>query len=452
MNSGPFSLSRWFQTIGLLAILGLVVICAFLQTRLFANRMLLQEGRVTMQFVQSIVDVEDGSSYFEGVSADQSRYMEDLLAHIAAFPDVLRANLYSRDKRILWSSDKALIGRSFAHATNDELDEALSGSLEVHTEDAEEAEATKPEHENLRADDAYFIELYVPVRDLDRKNVVGAVEIYRAPRMLRNTVAAGTRIIWAGAIGAGMVLFLVLLPLVRRAENLIRIQHERLVESETRAAVGDLGAAVAHGIRNPLAVIRTSAELVRDGTRDSTAREAAAEIMTQVDRLEHWVRELLTYVHVPAGREDAVPLEPLIRENLVYFATEMQRRGIHANVDFAANLPPVRGDAVLLAQVINSVVANAVEAMPDGGEVTLQCQSVSPAKILLQISDTGQGMTDVQLTRAFRPFQTSKSHGLGVGLPLAKRIVERMGGTISLSSKPGSGTSVSFTLPTASPA
>jgi signal transduction histidine kinase len=444
----PFSLSRWFGTVGLLSIVVLTVACALLLSRLFADRMLLQEGRLTMQFVQSIIDVEVGASYFAEAAIPESNYMEKLLLHIAGSPDVLRTNLYSRNRRILWSSDATLIGRSFANAPNAELDAALGGQLEVHEEaDEDEGEGdSKLEHANLRPQDDYYIEIYVPVWDPARQEVVGAVELYRAPRLLRETIVAGMRIIWAGAIGAGVLLYLALLPLVRRAERMIRMQQERLVESETLAAVGDLGAAVAHGIRNPLAVIRSSAELMRDGNDNDGVREAASDIMTQVDRLEHWVRELLTYVHLPKGGVESVELEALIRDNLVYFSGEMRRRGIDAVVDFSKDLPPVRGDSLLLAQVANSVIANALEAMQHGGKFTVTGKSGSAGVVVLQIKDTGVGMTDEQLRRAFKPFHTTKSQGLGVGLPLAKRIVERMGGKISLSSEAGAGTIVDITL------
>lgn len=447
----PFSLSRWFHTVGLVSILALAVICALLLSRLFANRMLLQEGRLTVQFVQSIIDIEEGAAYFaKGVEAESS-YMEELLRHIAGSPDVLRANLYSRDRRILWSSDASMIGRSFAGAPNEELDEALAGKLEVHAEDEDEEEEGEPklEHANLDSQGDYFIEIYVPVWDRERKNVVGAVELYRAPRLLHETIVAGQRIIWAGALGAAVLLYLGLLPLVRHAERLIRSQQQRLVESETQAAVGDLGSAVAHGIRNPLAVIRSSAELVREvGDKDPAGvRGAATEIMAQVDRLEHWIRELLTYTHVSATRSESVVLEPLVRENLVYFTAEMSRRGIRSTVEFAPDLPVARGDPLLLAQVINSLLANAVEAQHDGGSIALSGRQTPAGQVALRIADTGAGMSAAQLERAFKPFHTTKTGGLGIGLPLARRIIERMGGSLVLSSEPGAGTVAEILLP-----
>jgi signal transduction histidine kinase len=425
----------------------LAVIGAVLLSRLFESRMLFQEGRLTMQFVQGVVDVEGAAPYFERVQPGQPNYMEGLLAHIARSPDVLRTNLYSREKRIVWSSDPSMTARSFAGERNPELDAALSGKLEIHEGEGFDDGPAKAEHANLREGARRFIEVYVPVWDRQRRNVVGVVELYRSARLLRQSIASGVRLIWAGALGAAALLFVSLLPLVRRADAMIRAQQQQIVEAETLAAMGDLGSAVAHGIRNPLSVIRTSAEIVSAGKAES-AREAASDIMDQVDRLEHWVRELLTYVHLPAGAREPVDLRAIVHDCLERFAVEMRRRGIMGTAQFAGGPPAVRGDETLLAQVFGSLVANAVEAMPHGGRLEIRT-TAAQSTVSVAIRDTGVGMHEEQLARALKPFHTTKPQGLGVGLPLARRIVERMGGRIRLSSRAGEGTIVELILPSA---
>lgn len=444
--SGRFSLTRWFATVGLASIVLLAVIGALLLSRLFEERMLLQEGRLTAQFVQGVIDVEGAASYFDLQQPASSNYMEQLLAHIARSPDVLRTNLYSRDRLVIWSSDSSMTGRSFAGDVNIELDSALAGNLEIHEEGADESAEAKVEHSNLRSADDDFIELYLPVWDEKRSTVVGAVELYRDPRQLRESIATGRKLVWAGALGAAAVLFVSLLPLVRRADSMIRAQQELIVETETLAAMGDLGSAVAHGIRNPLAVIRTSAEIVKEGNGE-TGREAASDIMDQVDRLEHWIRELLTYVQLPAGEQQLVGLDGVLRSSLEQFGSEMRRRGIEESTDISPGLPPVRGDAMLIGQVFRSLVSNAVEAMPRGGRLVVAAAAQPGGRVTIEVRDTGVGMSEEQLARAMKPFHTTKSQGLGVGLPLARRIVERMGGRIALSSRPGEGVTVRLTLP-----
>lgn len=446
-----FSLTRWFATIGLLSIAVLAVVGALLLSRLLEQRLLQQEGQLTMQFVQGIVDLEGAASYFEPTHADHPRYMESLLSHIERAPDVLRTNIYARDKRLIWSSDPVLASQSLAGEANDELDAALAGELEIHAEKAGEAPDAKAEHAHIASGDRYFIELYVPIWDAGRRTVVGAVELYRAPEELRRTIASGVRLIWAGALGAAVVLFVALFPLVRRADRMMRSQRDQIVESEKLAAMGDLGSAVAHGIRNPLSVIRTSAEIVREGATDAARREAAADIMAQVDRLELWVRELLTYVHLPAGGQQPVDVEAVAGAVMEPFDAEIRRRGIRVDVRFEPGFPKVRGDAILLGQVLRSLVTNAIEAMPDGGDLQLTGTVGDNDRVSVRIRDSGVGMSAEQLDRAFKPFQTTKAMGLGVGLPLARRIVERVGGRIALGSRIGEGTTVELTLPAAGP-
>jgi signal transduction histidine kinase len=171
--------------------------------------------------------------------------------------------------------------------------------------------------------------------------------------------------------------------------------------------------------------------------------------MDQVDRLEHWVRELLTYVHLPAGEQKPVDLRIAARDCLDRFAVEMRRRGVVGTSALAEDLPPVRGDPTLLGQVFGSLVANAVEAMPHGGRLEIRGVRRDEYFVKVEIRDTGAGMSTEQLSRALKPFHTTKAQGLGVGLPLARRIVERMGGRIRLSSRLGEGTTVELDLPAA---
>jgi signal transduction histidine kinase len=98
-------------------------------------------------------------------------------------------------------------------------------------------------------------------------------------------------------------------------------------------------------------------------------------------------------------------------------------------------------------QAFNSIIANAIEAMPRGGTLTISSE-VDPARgrVRVSVADTGVGMTEKQLSQAFKPFQTSKARGLGVGLALVKRIIERYGGTVALESRENEGTRIDLVL------
>ena len=146
----------------------------------------------------------------------------------------------------------------------------------------------------------------------------------------------------------------------------------------------------------------------------------------------------------PVGAKPAtVDLAAVLTCAFEGFSREMERRRIEGATQILQGLPAVVGDSILYAQVFNSLLANAVEAVQKQGSVALSAAlSDDGRRIRVRVSDTGPGMTREQLAKAFRPFFTTKTKGLGVGLPLAKRIVERFGGTISINSEPGRGTRV----------
>jgi signal transduction histidine kinase len=255
--------------------------------------------------------------------------------------------------------------------------------------------------------------------------------------------------IFLGAAAAGIFLYLALFGLARRADAVMRAQRERLVESEILAAVGEMSSAVAHGIRNPLAAIRSSAELALDAPPEE-ARESAQDIIAEADRLEVWIRNLLSYSRPLAGAHEAVALPALVDSNLDHFARDMEKRGISGRSTLARDLPPAKGDTFLLNQVLHTLIANAVEAIEKDGAIEIAGIKIpGQQRIELTVHDSGPGMTAEQLERAFTPFYTTKPKGLGVGLALAKRIVERFGGRITIDSAPGRGTDVCLSMPIA---
>lgn len=438
----PFNLSRWFALIGLMSIAAISAIAGYLISDFVTERMVRQEGQLTMEMVENLVLTEksmrallvDGTP----VSAEEPG---GAFAHLARMPGVLRANLYDPSRRILWSSEAELIGQQFG--ANEELDEALSGKLVAHGKRHEAKE--KAEHLHLARAANFFVEIYLPVRDADGK-VLGAIEFYKNPVALFNMLQHLDRNIALGAALAGLFLYVALFGMVRRADLLISEQQRRLVDAETLAVVGEMSSAVAHGIRNPLASIRSSAELILV-TDEETGREAATDIISESDRLEAWVRELLSYSRPLDEKAGAVSLGPILARCVDEFGRELQKRHIAASLHMPEPIPEVRGDPLLFGQVLHSLVANAIEAMQADGRLEIGCESQRGGRqVVLSVRDSGPGMTPEQLQRVGKPFYTTKTQGLGVGLALARRIVERYGGTLEIDSAPGQGTAVRLIL------
>lgn len=435
----PFNLSRWFAIVALLSISAISAAVVYLLSHFVTDRMLWQEGVLTTEFVQSVVLIEKPLlAYFTDSESGDTSQIELSFSHIATMPDVMRANVFDQDRRIIWSSDRLLIGKRFED--NADLEVALAGNLVVLGK--EHAAGLKPEQQRLAQRADFFVELYVPVRDESGKKVIGAIELYKNPQGLFKALQSLRAYIVMGAALAGGFLYLALFGLVRRADLLIGEQQRRLVDSETLAVIGEMSSAVAHGIRNPLASIRSSAELVLE-TDAETGREAAGDIIAESDRLEAWIRELLSYSRPIDQKPDAVWLAPLVERSVDEFGRELQRRGIDVAVDLPGDLPAVKGDPLLLGQVIHSLVANAIEAMEQGGRLDLACEQASGRqRVLLSIRDSGPGMSAEQLARVGKPFYTTKVKGLGVGLALARRVIERFGGSLEIESAPGKGTVV----------
>lgn len=439
-----FNLSRWFAVVALVSITLLAVALGALLHRFITQRLQWQEAVLTKDFVQNLVQLEKPLQIFladpqRGLNAESEAAFLD----IARMPDMLRANVYSPGLRMLWSSDRALIGRSFG--PNAELDAALAGSVVTKTVHPKPAGPEKSEHQDLQPTTT-FVEIYVPVVDVSGRRVLAVIEFYKDPRALQAVLDKLWQYIALGAGASGLLLFAALFGMVRRADRTIRHQQKQLVENETLAVIGEMSAAVAHGIRNPLASIRSSAELIQDGDL-AQAHAAAADIVGQSDRLETWVRELLAYTRPIDEAAAPVPLQPLVARCLEAFAREMERRNIRCHNALAADVPAVRGDPLLLGQVLSSLLANAVEALDTQGDITVKCEWVrGQTQLALCVQDSGPGMSAAQLQRVGKPFQTTKPRGLGVGLALARRVIERFGGRLDIDSNPGQGTTVRLHL------
>lgn len=437
-----FALTRWFAAVGALSIGIFSLGMGWLLSGFLATRMLERDAAISRDFVQSIANIQQIAGFFTDTQAAAIPSVTEFFAHVAAMPDVIRANIYAPDRRVLWSSQPALIGKTFG--ANGELDRALTGQVVVNRDDEDAHEVTKAEHQGLDGHNAKYVENYLPVYEENSHRLIGVIEVYRRPDVLFAAIQSGQHLIRAGALGGGLFLFLTLVWFVRRTERVLDLQQHRLVEAETLAAVGEMAAAVAHSIRNPLGSIRSSAELQREIGQDEQG--VHAEIMRNVDRIEHLVRTLLTYAREPADRQARADLTQVLNAAAQRFAPDLAARGQQLAVSIAADLGRVVGDPVVLAQVFNSLLANAAEATADGGQVRLIATLEGPLA-RVDVYDTGAGIEPRHLPNIFKAFFTTKPRGMGLGLPLARRIVQRLGGSITVASESGKGTLVTVCLP-----
>jgi signal transduction histidine kinase len=443
-GSRPFNLTRRFSVLSLVCIASISAASALLLSNFLTDKMLHRDAVVSMEFVQAMVLSDKAATYFlAGRSSNTTGEFEQALKEFALMPDVLRANVYARDRSVIWSSDKSLIGKRFDD--NPELDEALAGELVTESGIVRKEEHIEAAHQFLGDGVKYFVETYVPIWDQERTTVIGVVELYRTPDALFAAIHDGEKLIWASAAFGGLFLYATLFWIVWRADRIMRGQQRRLVEIETLAAVGEMASAVAHGIRNPLSSIRTSAELALEG--GGAQRESAQDIIAEVDRVENWVRELLDYSRPVSGGLETVELNSIIETSLEHFAREMDKCGVALSKQFAAALPRVRGHSSLFVQAFNNLISNALDAMPGHGQLTVASRLTDDRRhVEVRISDTGKGIEPGDLDKVMKPFYSTKAAGIGVGLPLTKRIIERHGGTLAIASSARVGTTVTLQL------
>jgi signal transduction histidine kinase len=226
----------------------------------------------------------------------------------------------------------------------------------------------------------------------------------------------------------------------------MRRQHEKLIEAETLGAIGELAASVAHNIRNPLASIRSSAELTLEAPQEHGA-ECARDIVREVDRVSGRITELLNMSNTGNAVSEAVDLAKLLKDCVDDHQEAFRRQSQTLSFESLTQRTSILADARLLQQVFHSLFANASEAMESGQTCSVTLSDAGPKTVRIEIKDEGSGIDMEVLGHVTRPFFTTKPQGLGLGLPLAKRIVQRLGGQFIIESKSGAGTNVRIDLP-----
>ncbi|MEN8205555.1 MAG: ATP-binding protein [Pseudomonadota bacterium] len=443
----PFNLLRSFALLSLLSISLITTVSATLLLRFLTDHLLQRDAVVSMEFIQSVAEDEQPQLNFSHPEfLSDEKGLGELFMHIINLPDVVRTNVFVPDGHIIWSSDKKLVGRRFD--PNHDLDEALAGDLVYELSNLREH--PKSEYVYFPEGITEFVENYLPIWNETRTEVIGVVEIYKLPRILFQTLDKARWLVWVTAIVGGLFLYATLFWIVHRASLVMSEQQERLVESETITALGEMAAGVAHSIRNSLASIRSSAELAIEIDDLHTVHDSVQDIVTEADRLGQWVRELLLFSHPEDGGLEILAIDEVLRDTLDGFSRIMEKQGVEPDVQVRDPVPPVQGDVPLLGQMFTSLISNAIEAMPDGGRLGVSIAAAKNGQAAeLIISDTGQGIAGDRLDKVFKPFFTSKSGGLGLGLSLVQRIVERHHGVISISSQESQGTTIRLDFPRA---
>jgi signal transduction histidine kinase len=249
--------------------------------------------------------------------------------------------------------------------------------------------------------------------------------------------------------------------LARLAESFNRMtaellnQKERLIQAERVAAWRELARRLAHELKNPLFPLQLTVEnMLRAKESDPTQfeevfRESSATLLAEIANLKTIISRFSEFSRMPQPQVQAVQVNDVVQRVAQLFEAQLRAPGrppIQCTVGVDRDLGPVNADPELLHRAISNLVLNAMDAMPEGGTLTLRTKRAE-GKAIVEVSDTGVGLTPEECERIFTPYYTSKQHGTGLGLAIVQSVVSDHGGKIVVQSRPGRGTTFVIELP-----
>jgi hypothetical protein len=217
------------------------------------------------------------------------------------------------------------------------------------------------------------------------------------------------------------------------------------------ASVGEMAAGLAHEIKNPLAGISGAISVLSDDYPEGDQRrEIMLQIQNQIGRLDKTVNDLL-YFGRPGSPEFAfADINDLLKQTLLFVAQHPESKNINRIDEMTRDLPAVWIDLKQIQQVILNIALNAVQAMVEGGMLTVVTDQIlidGRAWVRIRIADSGPGITPEVRAKIFTPFFTTKTQGTGLGLPICRQLMENNGGSLTVESELGKGTEFSLLLP-----
>jgi signal transduction histidine kinase len=258
------------------------------------------------------------------------------------------------------------------------------------------------------------------------------------------------------------ILFVTILFIARRAERIITARsrekyklEEQLHQSERFAALGEMIAGVSHEIRNPLGIIRSTAELLDCRMNDDKQKRFSSIIVEESTRLNDILTEFLDFARPNRLRPAVCNIEDILDRNLSVMEAECQRLGIKVQRRYQTGGCCLEADQDLLYRAFVNIFANSLQAMPEGGILTVRTSitngSNDASLVEIQVEDTGTGIPKEAMKKIFNPFFTTREKGSGLGLAIVQTIIDNHSGEIEVVSQEGLGATFIIRLPLAQP-
>ncbi len=303
---------------------------------------------------------------------------------------------------------------------------------------------------------------FIPFRQYQANNqkrdvIMGVIEVVQdlSEDVVAITKLQGSIILISMLIMSA--LFVVLGFIVARADRIIdaraeerRRLEQQLNQSQRLATLGKMVASVSHEIKNPLGIVRSTADILGKRLKSvAPGNEHLAEIIVEeTGRLDGIVREFLDFARPQELKMAPTSVNDIFGKILTFMGPELERQKIVLKTSLAQNMPQILLDQGLIHRACLNILVNGVQAMPEGGTLTVGTRyEKATGMALIVVSDTGGGMSLEKQGHIFTPFYTDKNRGTGLGLAIVKNIIDSHQGTISVESKEGEGSTFTIALP-----
>jgi two-component system sensor histidine kinase HydH len=250
------------------------------------------------------------------------------------------------------------------------------------------------------------------------------------------------------------LLFVIIRYIVKRGEDIIAkraeerlLLEQKLNQAERLASLGEMVAAVSHQIRTPLGIISSTAELLKRKLGPMDPQDQLTDLIVQeAKRLNTIVTDFLNSARPPTPNLMPCNVDDILEKNLRFLAPETEKNGYKIHKRLATHIGQIQADPGLLYEAFLNILMNAMQAMPEGGTITVELADRQDT-LTIVFSDEGKGIPDDILKKIWQPFFTTKDKGSGLGLPVVRKIVEGHGGTVRIENGPLKGVQVTVTLP-----
>jgi len=248
---------------------------------------------------------------------------------------------------------------------------------------------------------------------------------------------------------------------VRAATEDLRRSQEQLIQSGKLAALGQLSAGIAHEIRNPLTSIKILIHSLIDKLdEDEAKRKDILVIENEIERMNQTIKRFLDFARPAEPTFSSTDINQVLGDTILLVSHELREGNVHLRRGFSSDLPDVLADREQLRQVFLNLILNAIQAMPEGGILTittrllvtgnslsLNTEDQTPNAIEISFSDTGCGIPSEKVNNIFDPFFTTRDEGMGLGLSITHRIIDNHRGSIKVESREGKKTTFTVIIP-----